>query len=201
METVAEPGGSPRGPARPTGGPALPALPWVPWGAVPPLPRYYAPLRRPPAPLGSLRFSLASRYHACCTACVVSSAGSWPGGSAQVTPGPWGARSPTPAVGHGDRWFSHGLARPLGRHAPRADPGGGLRPCHTAPRTAACRRVHTVGLCRAIAAAILLSTTLPIAGLQHAACRLAPSSCVRPWLGWHVACAPDRLARRESGGT
>ena len=46
-----------------------------------------------------------------------------------------------------------------------------------------------------------LSTTLPIAGLHHAACILVPSSVVRPLLGVHVDCAPDRLARLWSGGT
>ena len=42
---------------------------------------------------------------------------------------------------------------------------------------------------------ILLSTTLHISGLNHAACLLAHSSFVRPLLGWHVEFAPDRLAR------
>ena len=70
-----------------------------------------------------------------------------------------------------------------------------------APRIVAFRRVHTVGLCLETAAAILLTTTLHLAGLHHAACLLAPSRFVRPWLGWHVECAPDLLARRSSGGT
>ncbi len=48
---------------------------------------------------------------------------------------------------------------------------------------------------------ILLSTTIPFSGLDHAACILASSSFVRPLLGVHVACAPDRLARLWSGGT
>src|SRR5262252_3888581 len=81
------------------------------------------------------------------------------------------------------------------------DPGGVLRTCRTATRTAACRRLQTIGFCRATAAAILLSTTLHIAGLNDAACLLAPSSFVRPLLGWHVEFAPDRLARLWSGGT
>ena len=46
-----------------------------------------------------------------------------------------------------------------------------------------------------------MSTTLCFSGLHHAACLLAPSSSVRPWLGVHVECAPDRLARLGSGGT
>src|SRR5712691_4348694 len=72
MDTVGEPGVSPRGPPRKTFCPALPSLPWVPWVAVPHLHRYYAPLRLPPARLGSLRLSLASRYRACFMTFVVS---------------------------------------------------------------------------------------------------------------------------------
>src|SRR5438094_91020 len=70
-----------------------------------------------------------------------------------------------------------------------------------AHRIVAFRRVHAVGFDLETAAALLLTTTLPMSGLNHAASLLAPSSFVRPWLGWHVACAPDRLARRSSGGT
>ena len=65
-----------------------------------------------------------------------------------------------------------------------------------AHRIAAFRRMHTVGFCLDTAAAILVTTTLPISGLNDAACLLAPSSFVRPLLGWHVAFAPDLLARR-----
>ena len=42
---------------------------------------------------------------------------------------------------------------------------------------------------------ILLSTTIHISGLNHAACILAHSSFVLPLLGWHVEFATDRLAR------
>ncbi len=48
---------------------------------------------------------------------------------------------------------------------------------------------------------ILLSTTLPISGLNHAACILVPSSSVRPLLSVHVDITPDLLARLWSGGT
>jgi hypothetical protein len=48
---------------------------------------------------------------------------------------------------------------------------------------------------------ILPSTTLHISGLDHAACLFACSSFVLPSLGLHVELAPDRLARRSSGGT
>ena len=70
-----------------------------------------------------------------------------------------------------------------------------------APRIAAFRRMQTVGFCLHTPEAILLTTTLHIAGLTDAACLLAPSSFVRPLLGVHVEFAPDRLARRWSGGT
>src|SRR4029450_5933860 len=119
MDMVGEPRVSPRGPSRKTLCPAVPSLQWVPWVAVPPLLRYYAPLRLPPAHLGSLRLSLASRYRTCFTAFVVSLAGSWPGRSPQVTPGPLVARSPNPGCMHGDRWFSQVPEFPLCRHAPR----------------------------------------------------------------------------------
>jgi hypothetical protein len=75
MDTVGEPGVSPRGPPRKTLCPALPSLQWVPWVAVPHLHRYYAPRRLPPARLGSLRLSLASRYRACFMTFVVSPCG------------------------------------------------------------------------------------------------------------------------------
>ena len=70
-----------------------------------------------------------------------------------------------------------------------------------AHRIVAFRRMHTVGFGLDAAEAILLTTTLHISGLNDAACLLAPSSFVRPLLGWHVEFAPDRLARLWSGGT
>ena len=90
-----------------------------------------------------------------------------------------------------------------------------LRPCrplHQTPvvscalaaiahRIVAFRRMQTVGFCLDAAEAILLTTTLHISGRNDAAYLLAPSSFVRPLLGWHVEVAPDRLARLWSGGT
>jgi hypothetical protein len=70
-----------------------------------------------------------------------------------------------------------------------------------APRIVAFRRLQTVGFDLGTAEAILLTTTLHISGLHHAACLLAHSSFVRPSLGWHVEFAPDLLARLSSGGT
>jgi hypothetical protein len=71
-------------------------------------------------------------------------------------------------------------ASPLWRHAPLSDPGGVLSTRRIASRTAACRSRHPVGFGRDPAAAILLTTTLPIAGLSPAACCLVPASFVRP---------------------
>jgi hypothetical protein len=70
-----------------------------------------------------------------------------------------------------------------------------------AHRIVAFRRMPTVGFCLDPAEAILLTTTLHIAGLNDAAYLLAPSSFVRPLLGGHVEFAPDRRARLGSGGT
>ena len=87
-------------------------------------------------------------------------------------------------------------------HAPLSDPGGVLRTRPSAPRTAAFRPLETVGFPLGTALRdILLSTTILISGLHHAACLLVPSSSVRPLLGVHVDVTTDLLARLWSGGT
>ena len=70
-----------------------------------------------------------------------------------------------------------------------------------AHRIVAFRCLQTVGFCLDLAEAILLTTTIHISGLNHAAYLLAHSSFVLPLLGWHVEFATDLLARRSSGGT
>jgi hypothetical protein len=65
-----------------------------------------------------------------------------------------------------------------------------------AHRIVAFRRLQTVGFYLDPAEAILLTTTIHISGLNHAACLLAPSSFVLPLLGWHVEFTTDLLARR-----
>jgi hypothetical protein len=155
-----------------------------------------------PALLGSLRSSLASRYLACFPLCVVSPRGSCRGGSLHGTPGPWLARCPTPGMWSGDRWLSHVPERPLWLHASLSDPGGVLDTCPGVSRTAAIRPLEPVGFALSTSwRVILLSTTIPMSGLHHAACFLVPSSSVRPWLGVHVDITPDLLARLWSGGT
>jgi hypothetical protein len=64
---------------------------------------------------------------------------------------------------------------------PRAQtPGVSWALAAVAPRSAAFRRLHTVGCCLDTAEALLVTTTLQIAGRNDAAGLLAPSSCVRP---------------------
>src|SRR3989442_15608206 len=79
-------------------------------------------------------------------------------------------------------------------HAPLLDPGGVLNARQRASRTAAFRPLETVGFpLRTPLRAILLSTTLRISGLHHAACILAPASFVPPLMGVHLEFATDRL--------
>jgi hypothetical protein len=156
----------------------------------------------PPALLGSLRSSRASRYLACFRLFVVSPRGACRGGSLHGTPGPLLARWPKPGMWPGDRGLSHVPELPLWLDAPLSDPGGVLDPCPGVSRTAAFRPLETVGFSlRTALRVIRLSTTIPIAGLNHAACILVPSSSVRPLLGVHVDLTPDLLARLWSGGT
>ena len=113
-----------------------------------PFPTFHGTLRRDdchPVPRGSLRLSLASRYLACsrgsCSPLRARDLGEAPG----PRQGLWSPGPPRRACGQGDRWLSHVPEFPLGRHAPLSDPGGGLRPRPTAPRTAAFQCVQTVG--------------------------------------------------------
>jgi len=108
--------------------------------------------------------------------------------------------TPTPDCTQGDPWLSQVPELPLGLHAPLSDPGGVLNTRLVVSRTAAFRSLHTVGFCLDPAEAILLTTTLHISGLNDAAYMLVPSSFVRPLLGVHVACTTDLLARLWSGG-
>jgi hypothetical protein len=120
------------------------------------------------------------------------------GGRLLATPGVFPALggTPPPALPPGDHGLSHVPESPLWRPAPLSDPGGVLPTRRSASRTAAFRSLHPVGFGLAPAAALLLTTTLHIAGLPHAACLLTRSSFVLPLLGWHVEFAPDLLARR-----
>src|SRR3989475_8571275 len=75
----------------------------------------------------------------------------------------------------------------LGIHAPLSDPGGVLPTRHTVPRTAAFRLLETVGLpLHTPLRASLMSATLRLSGLHHAACLLATPGSVRPLAGRHA---------------
>jgi hypothetical protein len=169
--------------------PTAPSLPWVPWASVPHLPRYDAPRRLPPAPLGALRLSLASPIPCLLPLFVGSLTGSWPGGKP-----PHHAR----ACGHsvppsgdvitetgGSPTFPSSPSDDLPRSQPpvvssiRAKTHPGLRP--------SVRRLHTVGFpLKTSLRDILVTTTRHIAGLNHAACLLATPGSVRPLTGRHA---------------
>ena len=176
--------------------PASPSLPGVPWVAVPHLPRYSAPRRLPPAHLGSLRLSLASRYRACFTVCVVSPRAHDLVKAPRSRQGLWSPGPPfrecCSETGGSPKFPSYPC-----EDMPRSQtPVVSCALASIAHRLVAFRRMHTVGFGLAAAAALLLTTTLPIAGLHDAACLLAPSSFVRPLLGWHAEFTTDLLARR-----
>ena len=154
-----------------------------------------------PTPLGSLRLSLASRYRACFRACVGPSRAH---ARVEAPDHAWACGRPVPSPG---LWSRREMALPRSRvPSLHACPARRPRWCprHAPSRAQDCclwvrahRRLSPPYLLRDI----LLSTTLHISGLHHAACILTPSSFVLPLLGWHVEVAPDVLARRLSGGT
>ena len=152
------------------------SLPWVPWASLPHLPRYYATLRLPPVPLGLLRLSLASRYLAC-------------------FPRSW---SPRGLVAWAKR---PGHARACGHPVPHSgyvvketdgSPKFPSSPCEDMPRS----QTPVVSCALAIAHPGLLPssalhnrrlpTTIPISGLNHAACLLATPGSVRPLTRRHA---------------
>src|SRR5713101_4092821 len=122
-----------------------PSLPWVAWASLPHLHRYYAPLRLPPPRLGGFACRSPARYLACFRVFVVSQKGSWSSGSPRPCQGLWSPGPPLRESDQGDRWLSQVPELPLWMHAPLSDPGGVLDTRHTASRTAAFRRLHTVG--------------------------------------------------------
>jgi len=163
------------------------SLPWVAWATLPHLPRYSAPLRLPLCPS-----RVASRVARFPIPCLLP----WfvyPIRARDLVEAPsprqglWSPGPPLRACGQGDRWLSHVPELPLSTHAPLSDPGGVLRTRHSAPRTAAFRSVETVGFpLRPTWRDILVSTTIPISGLNHAACILATPGSVRPLTGRHA---------------
>jgi len=72
-------------------------------------------------------------------------------------------------------------------HAPLLDPGGVLDACLSASRAAAFRPLETVGFpLDPTWRDILVSTTILISGLHHAACILATPGSVQPLAGMHA---------------
>ena len=72
-------------------------------------------------------------------------------------------------------------------HAPLLDPGGVLDACLSASRAAAFQPLETVGFpLDPTWRDILVSTTILIAGLHHAACILATPGSVQPLAGMHA---------------
>jgi hypothetical protein len=127
---------------------------------------------------------------------VVSHLGSPPGGSSQATPGPLVARSPSPGMSPGDRWFSQVPKSPLCMHALLSDPGGVLSTRHIAPRTAAFRPLETVGVPLATTLrSILLSTTILNFGAQSHGLHPRYTRLRTPPCGDARGFATDLLAR------
>jgi hypothetical protein len=115
-----------------------------------------------------------------------------------------GLGSPGPPVRvwrHGDRWLSQVPALPLWRYAPLSDPGGVLRTCHNALRTAAFRCVQTVGVPLDTPEGTFVTTTIRLSGLSHAACLLTTPGSVPPSYDGARGFVPDLLAKFCSGGT
>ncbi len=153
-------------------------------------PTFRGTLRRSdchPARLGSLRLALASRYLACFRAFVVSLTGSWPGGSPKEHARACG--HPVPRSGSVTR---RQVALPRSRVPPvKTCPALRPRGCpaHSPYRTQDCclpARAHRRLSPRSFLRDILLSTTLPISGLNDAAWLLATPGSVRPLAGRHV---------------
>jgi hypothetical protein len=97
----------------------------------------------------------------------------------------------------GDYWLSQVPELPPWIHAPFSDPGGVLCTRPSAPRTAAFQPLYTVGFPSPASSreVILMTTTIHISGLNHAACILVSPSFVLPLPGWHVGFPTDLLAR------
>src|SRR5262249_29307366 len=158
MDTVGEPGVSPRGPPRnraarlrlPSSGSLGHRFPTFPTRSAP-LPACGTMLRSDCQWPISGSFGAPSPPPIPCIArlslCPFSYKARVRGWRLLSTPGvftvPVG--TPTPDCTQGDLWLSQVPEAPPDMHAPRSDPGGVLRPRHTALRTAAFRPLHPVG--------------------------------------------------------
>ncbi len=164
-----------------------PSLPWVAWASLPHLHRYDAPLRLPPPRLGGFAWRSPARYLACFRVFVVSQKGSWSSGSPRPCQGLW---SPGPPIRVWNKETGGSPTFPSSPYGymPRSQtpvvsctlaiPRPGLRPSG-ACTPSAFPSMTTGGIAS-------LSTTLPIAGLHHAACVLATPGFIRPLTGRHA---------------
>ena len=181
--------------------PTSPSLPWVAWVSLPHLLRYYAPLRLPPCPSRGLRLSLASPIPCLLPGFVVSVIGSWRGGSPHRHARAFG--HPVPHSGYRTR---RQVALPRSR-VPPVKTCPALRPrwcpAHSPKRTQDC--------CLPVTGNRRRSPRYALEGepLDHDSTHVgAPSRGLRPRStrlrtapdGEARGCAPDRLARRSSGG-
>src|SRR5438128_7000035 len=114
----------------------------------PHFPTFAGTMRRYDYPLSLSGASLVARLPdtlpaSVCSWCPLRAHGQ--GGSSQPRQALWSPGPPLRSCGQGDRWLSQVPELPLWLHAPLSDPGGVLDTRHTASRTAAFRRLHTVG--------------------------------------------------------
>ncbi len=121
-------------------------------------------------------------------------------------PGPrqgfWSPGPPVPALVQGDRWLSQVPEFPLWLHAPLSDPGGVLDTRHAASRTAAFRRLQTVGFpLESLLRDILFVHDYTHFGAQSRGLRPRYTRLRTAPYGEARGFAPDRLARRLSGRT
>ena len=176
-----------------------PSLPWVAWASLPHLHRDSAPLRLPSVPFGGFACRSPSRYLACFRMFVVSQKGSWSSGSPRPRQGLWSPGPPLRACDQGDRRLSHVPELPLGLHAPLSDPGGVLDTRPIASRTAAFRRLQTVGFPFATTEGYPLVHDSTHCGAQSRGLRPRYTRLRTAPYGEARGFAPDRLARLSSG--
>jgi hypothetical protein len=187
--------------------PASPSLPWGPWASVPHLPglprwpadpRYDAPRRLPRRRLDGLRGSRVRRYPGVILFFTPSEGTGprHPAGLGGVLP-----RRPAPAMPK-ERRGAPQCPRAPAEDRPRS-------PTLVGSWALALARpgLRPAGAWKPSAVPSIprrdsrWSTTLPLSGLHHAACPLAPPRSAPPCLVAHGGLAPDRRARRLSGGT
>ena len=164
----------------------------------PHVPTFAGTLRRDDCPLSLAGASRVARLPETVPAAVfvVSHKGSWSRGSPRPRQGLWSPGPLLRAGDPGDRWLAHVPACPLWRHAPLSDPGGVLDTRHPASRTAAFRRVHTVGVPRDFfLRALLVVYDSPHFGAQSRGLRPCSTRLRTAPDGEARGFATDRLAR------